>query len=91
MSQENKFFTTVRQSARAEFEEKKSLFIGHVIRCDTEEEVREALRKAIIKHPGEIVATTYMAREQGSLEEIFGHPRSRDLMQDKKFLKELTL
>lgn len=58
--------------------------------CDTEEEVREALKKAIVKHPGEIVATTYMAREQGSLEEIFGHPRSRDLMQDKKFLKEIT-
>ena len=58
--------------------------------CDSEGEVREELKKAIIKHPGAIVATTYMAREQQSLREIFGNPKSRDLMQDKKFLKEIT-
>lgn len=45
MSQESKFFTTVRQSARAEFEEKRSVFIGHVMRTDTEEEAQIFIKK----------------------------------------------
>ena len=35
-----------------------------------------------------IKATTYMVREDGG-EFLFGHPKSRDLMQDKKFIKSL--
>lgn len=45
MSQESKFFTTVRQAARAEFEEKRSIFIGHVMRTDTEEEAQAFIKK----------------------------------------------
>ena len=45
MSQESKFFTTVRQAARAEFEEKRSLFIGHILRTDTEEEAQAFIKK----------------------------------------------
>ncbi len=58
--------------------------------CSSEEEVIEELKKAVRKHPGKIQATTYMAREEEDLMKIFGHPKSRDLMQDKKFLKEIT-
>lgn len=45
MSQESQFFTTVRQAARAEFEEKRSVFIGHVMRTDTEEEAQSFIKK----------------------------------------------
>ena len=48
MSEANTCLKTVRQSAQAEFEEKKSLFIGHVRRCDTEEEA-QAFIKSIKK------------------------------------------
>ena len=48
MSEANHCLKTVRQSAQAEFEEKKSLFIGHVMRCDTEEEA-QAFIKSIKK------------------------------------------
>lgn len=57
---------------------------------DSEDEVREAMGKFIANHPGEVAATTFMVRENPDLMSIFGHPKSRDLMQDKKFLKELT-
>jgi len=45
LSQESQFFTTVRQAARAEFEEKRSVFIGHVMRTDTEEEAQSFIKK----------------------------------------------
>ena len=45
MSQESQFFTTVRQAARAEFEEKRSVFIGHVMRTDTEEEAQAFIKQ----------------------------------------------
>ena len=48
MSEATTCLKTVRQSARAEFEEKRSLFIGHVMRCDTEEEA-QAFIKSIKK------------------------------------------
>lgn len=35
----------MRKDARAEFEEKRSLFIGHVARCDTEEEAQAFVKK----------------------------------------------
>ena len=38
MEQKEELFITLRGEAHAEFEEKRSLFIGHAIRTDTEEE-----------------------------------------------------
>ena len=66
--------------------------------CSSEEEVREALGQAIAKRVdslGKILATSYMTREveEGApaptLMDVLGHPRSRDLMQDKKFMNSL--
>ena len=58
--------------------------------CKSEEEVREELAKAIKKNPGKVKATTFMVREEDDLMKILGHPKSRDLMQDKKFLRSIT-
>lgn len=58
---------------------------------ESEDEVREAMGKFITNHPGEVKATTYMVRENEDLMSIFGHPRSRDLMQDKRFLQSITI
>lgn len=61
---------------------------------DSEDEVREKMGKFIENHPDEVKATTFITRETEkeeplSIMEVLGHPRSRDLMQDKKFLKSL--
>ena len=57
---------------------------------DSEEECIGALKRFIQAHPGEVVRTTYMVREDEDLTSVFGKPKSRDLMQDKKFLREIT-
>ena len=57
--------------------------------CDTEEEVVNAMKKAVERNFDSVRATTYMVREDAG-EFVFGHPKSRDLMQDRKFLKELV-
>lgn len=56
--------------------------------CDTEEQAIDALKKVIAREPHNIKATTYMVREDAG-EFIFGHPKSRDLIQDRKFMKSL--
>ena len=38
MSEKNELFTTVSQEAHVDFEEKKSIFIGHAVRTDSEDE-----------------------------------------------------
>ena len=48
MDQKEELFVTVRGEAHADFEEKRSLFIGHAIRTDTEEEAM-AFVKALKK------------------------------------------
>ena len=45
MSQLNETFTTLASEAHVEFEEKKSLFIGHAIRTDTEQEAQDYIKK----------------------------------------------
>ncbi len=60
---------------------------------ESESEVRDAMKEGIRRHPGKTLATTYMVREsedRPTMFDLFGHPRSRDLMQDKAFLKEIT-
>lgn len=69
------------------------LTCGHAVvtkAFEDEDQVRQALKNYIKKHPTEVAATTYMAREQDSLMKVFGNPRSRNLMADKKFMKEIT-
>lgn len=57
--------------------------------CSTEDECISELQKAVRKNPTKVKATTYMVREQEDVMDLFGHPKSRDVMQDKKFLKSL--
>lgn len=57
--------------------------------CATEDECRKELAKAVAVNFEKVKATTYLYRENESVQEIFGTPKSRDLMQDGKFLKEL--
>ncbi len=48
MSENKDFFTTIREEAHVEFEEKRSVFLGHALRTDTEEEAQtfiKALKK----------------------------------------------
>lgn len=56
---------------------------------DTEEECIGNLKRFIQAHPGEVIRTTWMIREDEELTSVFGKPNSRDLMQNKKFLREL--
>jgi len=55
---------------------------------DTPEEAIELMKLAIAKHFDEVAATTYIVRENPP-KRLFGNPKSRDLMQDKKFLRSL--
>ena len=57
--------------------------------CASEEECRAELEKAVRANILKVVGTTYMVRESESVTEIFGSPKSRDLMQDKAFLRKL--
>ena len=58
--------------------------------CDSEEQCVNAMKRAIAREYDKIKATTYMVREVEDGEEfIFGHPKSRDLMQSKKLLREI--
>ena len=50
MSEKEGFLTTVREESRAEFEEKKSIFIGRAIRTDSEEEAQEFVRRIKKEH-----------------------------------------
>ncbi|MBQ9087085.1 MAG: YigZ family protein [Clostridia bacterium] len=45
MSENPELFTTVRQEAHVEFEEKRSVFIGHALRTDTEEEAQAFVKQ----------------------------------------------
>lgn len=58
---------------------------------DTEDEVIAILKEAIANHPDKYHATTYMIREfEGEAPAfLFGHPRSRDIFQNKKIMKSL--
>jgi len=56
----------------------------------TLEEAMAELKPYVIKHFDQIEMTTYMVRECETLADIFGRPKSRDLMQDRKFLKEVS-
>lgn len=59
---------------------------------DSEEACINAMKQVVAKDYDKIEATTYMIRDAETVGKfLFGHPRSRDLIQDKKFLKELTV
>ena len=45
MDNMKEFFTTLAGEAHVEFEEKRSIFIGHALRTDTEEEAQEYIKK----------------------------------------------
>ena len=56
---------------------------------DSEKEVQDYIRESVAKEPTKVEATTYLVREQDSLRKLFGSPKSRDAVQDKKFMKSL--
>ena len=45
MSETKDLFTTIREEAHAEFEEKRSIFLGHALRTDTEEEAQAFVKR----------------------------------------------
>ena len=45
MSEQRELFTTVREEAHVEFEEKRSVFLGHALRTDTEEEAQAFIKQ----------------------------------------------
>ena len=58
-----------------------------------EEEMLTELKAYTKKHFNNVLATTFITRESDepiTLQDVFGKPKSRDLMQDKKFIKEIT-
>jgi len=57
------------------------------------QEMLAELKAYTAKHYADMAFTTYITRtsdKEITLAEVFGHPRSRDLMQDKHFKKEIT-
>ena len=53
MERLNDRFTTLAHESEVEFEEKRSVFIGHAIRTDSEEQAQEyikMMKKAYKKH-----------------------------------------
>lgn len=59
---------------------------------DSLEKCIDEMKKGIMTHPHLVRATTYMTRKSEEIlpvRKLFGEPRSRDLMQDKAFLREL--
>ena len=44
MSDYKDFFTTIQEESHVEFEEKRSIFLGHALRTDTEEEAQEFIK-----------------------------------------------
>ncbi|MBR2354072.1 MAG: YigZ family protein [Clostridia bacterium] len=45
MSDKKEIFTTIRQEAHVEFEEKRSIFLGHALRTDSEEEAQAFVKR----------------------------------------------
>lgn len=45
MSENIDFFTTIREEAHVEFEEKRSVFLGHALRTDSEEEAQAFVKR----------------------------------------------
>ena len=64
MEQKEELFITLRGEAHAEFEEKRSLFIGHAIRTDTEEEAL-AFIKALKKQYQDATHNVYAYMMKG--------------------------
>ena len=68
MGENGDLFITVGREARVEFEEKRSLFIGHAIRTDTEEEAQAFVKK--IKKGVEDNLTIELVKNPDILKEI---------------------
>lgn len=55
------------------------------------ETMMKDMKEGVAKHADKVKATSYITRkEKLSTMDILGHPRSRDIMQDKAFLKSIT-
>ena len=66
MAEKNEIFCTVSREAHVDFEEKRSLFIGHAIRTDTEEEALTFI-KQIKKQYQDATHNVYAYMMQGEL------------------------
>ena len=55
------------------------------------ETMMEDMKKGVAKHAEKVKATSYITRkEKLSTMDILGHPKSRDIMRDKSFLRSIT-
>lgn len=55
------------------------------------ETMMEDMKKGVAKHAEKVKATSYITRkEKLSTMDILGHPKSRDIMRDKNFIKSIT-
>ena len=66
MAERDDLFVTVSREARVEFEEKRSLFIGHAVRTDTEEEA-QAFVKRIKKEYADATHNVFAYMMRGDL------------------------
>lgn len=59
---------------------------------DTLEECIDATKKGVMNHAHLVKATSYITRQEKlDVMQILGCPKSRDIMRDKKFLRELSV
>lgn len=57
----------------------------------SEEELMEEMKKGVTKYPQHVIGTTYITRQGNvTVQDVFGTPKTRDIMQDKKFLASLS-
>ena len=59
---------------------------------ETKEKCIDEMKKAVMRHPEKVKATSFITRKGETLiplQKIFGCPSSRNLMSDKKFLREI--
>ena len=50
--------------------------------CETEEECRNELIRAVRLYPDKVESTTYMIRAEADVKSIFGKPKSRDVVKE---------
>ena len=70
------------------------LHCGHAVVTKPYAELEECIGKLkdyIASHKKDVASTTYMVREGENLTlpDVFGHPKSRDLIQDRRFMQSI--
>ena len=57
---------------------------------DSKEKCIEAIKEGLVRHLDKVAATSYITRSKKySTQQMFGCPKSRDLIRDKRFMASL--